>query len=142
MRSAATDFALFCFQNKIFYFAVTRHPRLWFTSFPREARQDVCVHRLHNSRPDLSGRGLLLFGEILMDVQEMLTELRLQRRRLNRAISALEALQAKSIQSRRIRVVKGKGRRGVVELKRGGGSRRKNGTTGQLIPFLLGRDPS
>jgi hypothetical protein len=77
-----------------------------------------------------------------MDVQEMLTELKLQRRRLNRAIAALEALQARPRLSRTVRLVKGKPRKDVVELKRTASSRRKNGTTGQLIPFLPGRDPS
>lgn len=77
-----------------------------------------------------------------MDVQEMLTELRLQRRRLDHAIRALEALQSSPRHSRKVRTMRGKPRESAVELRRSANSRRKNGTTGQLIPFLPGRDPS
>jgi hypothetical protein len=77
-----------------------------------------------------------------MDVQGMLAELKLQRRRLNRAISALEALQRTPRLRKKVRGA-GKLREGViVELRNNGISRRKNGTTGQLIPFLPSRDQS
>ncbi len=68
-----------------------------------------------------------------MDVKQMLTELKGTKRRLDRAIAALESLQRKSSAARKASKL-GKGAP-AVELQGRKSIPRKNGTTGLLIPF-------
>lgn len=73
----------------------------------------------------------------LMNIGEMLVELKRQRRGLNQAIAALETLQRKPPLNRKSRNVTR-----AVRSETNKESRmepRKNGTTGLLIPFSPGR---
>ena len=73
----------------------------------------------------------------LMNIGEMLVELKRQRRGLNQAIAALETLQRKPQLNRKSR----NGARGASPeiIKESRMQPRKNGTTGLLIPFSPGR---
>jgi hypothetical protein len=73
-----------------------------------------------------------------MNIGPMLTELKEQRRALNRAIAALETLQCKP-RGRGIASSKGRMATSTVEYREIKPMPRKNGTTGVLIPFLPGR---
>jgi len=74
-----------------------------------------------------------------MNLRKMLIELNHQRRALDRAIAALEALQKKPRTSRK-NVVRGRATAEAVEFKGRKLGPRKNGTTGLLIPFSPGRN--
>lgn len=69
-----------------------------------------------------------------MDIQGMLLELKEQRRALNRAINALQALHTRP-RTRRNRRVTRRSSAATVESRGNSLIQRKNGTTGIVIPF-------
>ena len=73
-----------------------------------------------------------------MNLRGMLIELRQQRQAIDRAITALEALQKRTGKLEK-RVTRGGRLRETIEFEARAGQQ-KNGTTGVLIPFSRKRD--